>query len=361
MDYYYEDPRMCFIIHFGRNVFLSRDDGKATWIQVTRVSAPGSLMVKQRIYIPCATDNWPMWVRLPPGGPNNKGSNMVCRLMFVASTKVIESVLTLQFDKFLNPQPTQTVIYLGSVVEPGRRWRNPVDLLKIYQEHGIDTSTFTVVHDLDILEQYDQLNLYGNFNFWIRQQLIKFLAIENCQSENILVQDSDIILTKPYQYLANNEPVPYVLKNVQHDAEYYEFVEKFTGRSRQTPDSFITDIFPLKKSYWQSLKKQIEAKYNLSWIDAFKHELKQKTGHIWFSEYEILGNWMLTQNPNLQTVVQTPFYIESRQSNMIKDRNWNHLEYHPDITNAVSIRLYDNMPHLDYADLDYCRQLFMQD
>lgn len=26
-------------------------------------------MVKQRIYIPCATDNWPMWVRLPPEAP----------------------------------------------------------------------------------------------------------------------------------------------------------------------------------------------------------------------------------------------------------------------------------------------------
>jgi hypothetical protein len=30
---------------------------------------PCSLTVKQRIYIPCATDNWPMWVRLPPGVP----------------------------------------------------------------------------------------------------------------------------------------------------------------------------------------------------------------------------------------------------------------------------------------------------
>ena len=28
-----------------------------------------SLTVKQRIYIPCATDNWPMWVRLPPEAP----------------------------------------------------------------------------------------------------------------------------------------------------------------------------------------------------------------------------------------------------------------------------------------------------
>ena len=28
-------------------------------------------MVKQRIYIPCATDNWPMWVRLPPEAPIN--------------------------------------------------------------------------------------------------------------------------------------------------------------------------------------------------------------------------------------------------------------------------------------------------
>ena len=31
----------------------------------------GSLTVKQRIYIPCATDNWPMWVRLPPEVPSS--------------------------------------------------------------------------------------------------------------------------------------------------------------------------------------------------------------------------------------------------------------------------------------------------
>lgn len=34
-----------------------------------------SLMVKQRIYIPCATDNWPIWVRVPyplPVAPMDK-------------------------------------------------------------------------------------------------------------------------------------------------------------------------------------------------------------------------------------------------------------------------------------------------
>jgi hypothetical protein len=286
---------------------------------------------------------------------------MICRLMFVASTKVIESVLTLQFDKFLNPKPDRTIVYLGSVVEPGRRWRNPINLLEIYQQHGIDTSTFTVVHDLDILEQHQELNLYGTMNFWIRQQLIKFMAIDSCASENILIQDSDILLTQPYHYFDNNEPVPAVLEGAEHDAEYYEFVNKFTGRPRQTNNSFITDIFPLKKHYWESLKKQIENSYHRPWLEAVKYELKLKQGHIWFSEYEILGNWMLIQNPSLKMVVQRPFYLESRQSYMIKDRNFNFLEYHPTITNAVSIRLYDNMPHLDYSDLEYCKQIFMQD
>jgi hypothetical protein len=281
--------------------------------------------------------------------------------MFVASTKVIESVLTLQFDKFLHPKPDQTIVYLGSVVEPGRRWRNPINLLEIYQQHGIDTSTFRVVHDLDILEQYKELNLYGTMNFWIRQQLIKFMAIDSCDNENILIQDSDILLTRPYHYFDNNEPVPAVLEGVNHDEEYYEFVNKFTGRPRQTNNSFITDIFPLKKCHWESLKKHIENSYSRPWLEAVKYELKQKQGHIWFSEYEILGNWMLVQNPSLKTVVQRPFYLESRQSYMIKDRNFNFLEYHPTITNAVSIRLYDNMPHLDYSDLEYCKQIFMQD
>ena len=38
----------------------------------------GSLMVKQRIYIPCATDNWPMSVRLRPEVPRvNKKATML--------------------------------------------------------------------------------------------------------------------------------------------------------------------------------------------------------------------------------------------------------------------------------------------
>ncbi len=49
---------------------------------VSRSKCLCSLMVKQRIYIPCATDNWPMWVRLPPEAPINVS------LVFNGSTTV---------------------------------------------------------------------------------------------------------------------------------------------------------------------------------------------------------------------------------------------------------------------------------
>ncbi len=45
------------------------DVASSNLVSRSKVLCLCSLMVKQRIYIPCATDNWPMWVRLPPEAP----------------------------------------------------------------------------------------------------------------------------------------------------------------------------------------------------------------------------------------------------------------------------------------------------
>lgn len=286
---------------------------------------------------------------------------MTCRLMFVGANRIVDSIITLQFDKFLQPKPERTTIYLGSIIDPAHCWRCTIDILALYRQHGIDTSTFSIVHDIDLLNQYGQFGLYGTFNFWIRQQLIKFMAVDSCDSEQILIQDSDILLTKPYCYFNNGEPVPFVVPDTSHSPGYYEFVKKFTGQPRQTSGCFVTDFMPLRRTDWVSLKKHVEQTYSQDWLLAMINMFKQEPNDIMFSEYEVLGNWLMLTNPNLKTVIQRNYLLKDCKVQMIRDKNFNDSEYNPDYHNAVAIKLYNRTCQLDFGDIEYCKQIFMRD
>ena len=268
--------------------------------------------------------------------------------MFVGSNKVVDSIITLQFDKFLQPCPSDTIIYTNA----------DADLLALYKQYNINTTNFTVVNDRELLAQYNQTTLPNKFNYWILQQLIKFMAIDTCKSTEVLVQDSDIILTRPYNYFNNGKPVPFVSPDTTHSAGYYEYVKKFTGRPRQTADCFVTDFMPLRNSDWCSLKQHIEDMYNQDWLTAmisvFTNDLAR--GDIVFSEYELLGNWLLINNPGLKTTVQREFPLHGERAKLVKSKNL--LEFNYEYFNSVSIKIYDDTLKLNFDDIEYCVQLF---
>ena len=284
---------------------------------------------------------------------------MTHRLMFVGSDKIVDSIITLQFDRFLSPVPEHTIVYLGSILDTMRCRRNPIDLLSVYKQHGIDTDKFTVVHDIDLLKQYQRLDLYGAFNFWIRQQLIKFMAVDSCRADQILIQDSDILLTKPYCYFENEQPVPFIFPNTTHSPDYYKFVRKITGHTRQTNACFVTDFMPLRYIDWLSLKKYIEQTYSQDWLSAIINMFKQEPDDFRFSEYEVLGNWLMLDNCDLKTIVQHNYMLQDRQAQMIKDKNFNDSDYDCNYHNAVSIKLYNEVK-LAINDIEYCKQVFMR-
>jgi len=283
---------------------------------------------------------------------------MSCRLLFVGSSKIAESVITLQFDCFLTPRPNQTLIYLGSVISNGKLCKNPIDLFSLYQQHGIDTSTFVLIHDIDIMEHYKQFALYDTFNFWIRQQLIKLMALDSCVHKQILIQDSDILITHPYQYFDNNFPVPMTVDDNTQPQIYYDLVEKLTGRPRQTSASFITEIMPVRSTDWQSLKLHIEHTFQQSWLTTIVDLLQQQTGKILFSEYEILGNWLLSQ-PGIVPRLQKKYSVTAEQVQMIKNKNFSDTEYHAKVHNCVHFISYPDLPRLDHSDIEYCTGVFI--
>lgn len=289
--------------------------------------------------------------------------------MFVGSSKIVESVLALQSDRFLDPRPDRTVIYLGSIFQNGKLKKNPTDVLQLYQQFGIDTSSFAVVHDIDILEHYRQLDLYGTFNFWIRQQLIKFMALDSCGADQVLIQDADILITQPYCYFSQTHPRPMTLPDITHEAQYYKLVESLIGQPRLTQESFITEILPLRHSDWQTLAQHIERTWQMPWLRAMINLLeqqrttvsllRQQPGKVLFSEYEIIGNWLLTR-PDIHTLTQRKYCVNAQQVQAIKARNFCDQEYDPCYHNSVHFLSYENLPRLDVSDIDYCNKIFFK-
>jgi hypothetical protein len=218
------------------------------------------------------------------------------RLFFVAGTRIADSILTLKFDYFLDPQPDQTYICFGGA--------DTIDLLKIYQDHGIDTSNMEVINDNQLIPQSSNPGFdYRKFGGWIAQQFFKLMALDRVNSDRVLIQDCDTFSLVPYQYFDGSTPRYYVIENTTQSSEYYQYVKKFTGKQRQTNHCFVTEFMPVLKKDWVALKDQIEQTHGCNWLLAFDQIfsadlINNKTDLIWFSEYELLGNLGLQKNPN---------------------------------------------------------------
>ena len=93
------------------------------------------------------------------------------RIITVGWHRIIESVVTLQFDRFLVPVPEQTIIYLGPIPRDNPLFR--VDLLALYQSFGIDTDRFRLILDPPL----DPDANFRQFGPWIGQQFLKLMNL----------------------------------------------------------------------------------------------------------------------------------------------------------------------------------------
>jgi hypothetical protein len=111
--------------------------------------------------------------------------------------------------------------------------------------------------------------------------------------------------------------VLYTLPNKTHSDDYYKYITDFTGLERFDNNCYVTEFMPITKEHWTKLKKQIESIYNKPWLlamfDQFEEDSKTRD-QIWFSEYELLANWMLHQDSSIQTIVQRRLEILMRYS-----------------------------------------------
>ncbi len=231
----------------------------------------------------------------------------IARVLMVGAHRIGNACLSLQFDHNLNEfDHTQVVSPL------------PADRLdKLFQTYGIDTSKFTYTTDYELIEKFPELtswHLGGDYRgSWLLQQAMKLHMLDQVDADVIFIQDADSFCTQPYECVVNNNLNLFHLPNINHTWEYYRAFENITGLGRQTPHCFVCDMMPVFKSDWEELTNTVSSRFNKSWIEVFLDQTPwDYVANVkWFSEYECLANWAISQHSRYHLTEQKRFEYKS--------------------------------------------------
>jgi hypothetical protein len=225
----------------------------------------------------------------------------IARALFIAGYRIPHACLTLQFDKYLE-HIDQTYIFTNVEIEY---------LDSVFQKYKIDTSNFIYVHDREMDARWPTMQnwVYEDDyrGTWLYQQALKLAGIEYCDADVTLIQDPDSFCIKPYKCLSDdNIPTLFILPNETHSPGYYYALDSL-GITRQTPHCFVSEFMPVFKEDWLKAKHTLEQRNNCDAFDAiinavpFEPAWHVERGLKWFSEYEFLGNWTMTQREVVMT------------------------------------------------------------
>lgn len=222
---------------------------------------------------------------------------MTVRILYLAKYRIPHACLSLQWDHMLRGIDRTIVV---SPVPQQEIW-------PVLQKYGVDTSSFDYVNDQDILARYPEVEHWvlpndyrGN---WLRQQALKLSSLDYLNYDVALMHDPDTFMIEPYNCYENEILNYLVIENTTHGS-YEGMFKSITGHQRQTPHCFVTELVPVKKTHITAMREFLERLHGQHWLDALiDHCPGMATippwgnGEIikWFSEYEFIGNWAMTQ------------------------------------------------------------------
>jgi len=269
----------------------------------------------------------------------------IARAIFLQSSRVSDLILTLKFDNFISPMPDVTHIFYGP-------WDLECNLDALLTEYNINSKQFIINPDHNLFKNTTlPVDIY-KFGGWISQQFIKLMVIDQLDYDYILIQDCDTFSIKPYQWLTNTQLFNlYTLFNTSHSDEHYKFVKLFTGHDRQNNHCFVSEFMPTSKKNWNKLKNYIEKKFNTTWIEAIycafdKEYAKKSFDQIWFSEYELLGNWNLICDQKHQMIAQKRLELNG--------------SWMKQLNNLKNINCVCNYNSIDFSNINYAEHVIKQ-
>jgi len=212
----------------------------------------------------------------------------VARALFVGVYRIPHACLTLKFDQYLE-RVDQTYIFTNY---------NTKYLDRIFSKYA-DTSKFIYVHDDEMDARWPTMRKWFLDNdprgSWLYQQALKMASIEYCDADVTLIQDPDTFCIKPYSCLTDDgKPILFILPNERHSQGYYLALNSL-GIKRQTPHCFVSEFMPVYKEDWLSAKHTVEQISGRDVFDSILDAVPYEGTVKWFSEYEFLGNWMMTR------------------------------------------------------------------
>lgn len=218
---------------------------------------------------------------------------MTTRLIFCAPYRVPIATISLQFDRNLLGISKNIII-------------SPIETKALFgylSRYDVDTNRFEHVHDADIEKHYAEIQCWRIPNDprhnWLAQQALKLSALDYFDFDVALIHDPDTWLTRPYQCVSDRVNLM-ALQDIT-EGSYDPMLPSVLGSQRQTAHCFVTEFMPVRKTDWNLLRDTLQHRHRKHFLRAIidalpdiptldgKHSLK------WFSEYELLGNWSMTQ------------------------------------------------------------------
>lgn len=275
----------------------------------------------------------------------------VARVLFLARYRVPHACLSLQFDHYLKGID-RTVIATPMTYD---------ELEPIFAKYNIDTSNFEYVSDQEIFPKYPEIANWVFENdyrgWWLRQQAIKLSVLDYLNYDVMLMQDPDTFMIEPYCCFDHGQLTYCVLENTTHGS-YEGMIESIFGFPRQTQHCFITEFVPCMKQDITAMKQFLEKKYNMHWLDALIQNTKTIStippwgnGELikWFSEYEVIGNWTMTQRP-VNFVFQRRFEYDQMEKLSLLTRQFNAVaDAVPDLSRSLQF----DWDRLEVVDFDH--------
>jgi len=165
---------------------------------------------------------------------------------------------------------------------------------------------------------------------WYLQQFIKIEACRAAQSyETILIWDADTVPLVPLEFEDADGRLIYYKGN--HNplihTPYFDLIKKLIELERRSEVSFISQSFPTRAGWVQSMCGSIEAKHSVdSWIDAVVENIDHSSGICGFSEYETLGTYISNNHQGEYKFSERNFFRRGTalmgSASMVNDPQW---------------------------------------
>jgi hypothetical protein len=135
-----------------------------------------------------------------------------------------------------------------------------------------------------------ELNCRG----WLLQQFIKLNTAFHVSTKDYLVLDADTVFLKPQTFFCSGKTV--LRYADQYELLYNRSLQMTLGHARRFPVSFVTHHMVLNVGRVKKLIGHIERQNKQPWYEYILGNIDEQHNHkISFSEYELYGNYIVTQ------------------------------------------------------------------